>query len=62
MPATSDTHPYDRHVGRYGRTLAADLIKVAGVSPGEQLAAAGRERTQALRDARHHRRAAFPEA
>lgn len=23
MPETSDTHPYDRHVGRYGKALAA---------------------------------------
>jgi SAM-dependent methyltransferase len=37
MPETSDTHPYDRHVGRYGRALAAGLIKVAGVSPGERV-------------------------
>lgn len=37
MPETSDTHPYDRHVGRYGKALAAGLIEVAGVSPGERV-------------------------
>ena len=33
----SATHPYDRHVGRYGRELAAGLIAVAGVKPGERV-------------------------
>ena len=37
MPERSDAHPYDRHVGRYGRALAAGLIKVAGVFPGERI-------------------------
>jgi SAM-dependent methyltransferase len=30
------THPYDRHVGRYGGELAAGLIGVAGVEPGDR--------------------------
>lgn len=29
------THPYDRHVGRYGSQLAAGLIQVAGVTAGD---------------------------
>jgi SAM-dependent methyltransferase len=37
MPETGDTHPYDRHVGRYGRALAAGVIEVAGVSPGDRV-------------------------
>jgi len=37
MPETGETHPYDRHVGRYGKALAAGLIEVAGVSPGERV-------------------------
>jgi SAM-dependent methyltransferase len=30
-------HPYDRHVGRYGRQLAAGLINFAGVRPGDKV-------------------------
>lgn len=30
-------HPYDRHVGRYGKALATGLTEVAGVSPGERV-------------------------
>jgi SAM-dependent methyltransferase len=35
MPASSDPHPYDRHVGRYGEPLARGLIAFARVSPGQ---------------------------
>jgi ubiquinone/menaquinone biosynthesis C-methylase UbiE len=28
--------PYDRHVGRYGPQLAAELIATAGIAPGER--------------------------
>jgi SAM-dependent methyltransferase len=31
------SHPYDRHVGRYGKALAAGLIEVAGVSRGDRV-------------------------
>ena len=31
------THPYDRHVGRYGAELAAGLIDLAGVRPGDRV-------------------------
>lgn len=31
------SHPYDRHVGRYGRALANGLIKLAGISPGDRV-------------------------
>ena len=34
---SSEPHPYDRHVGRYGKALAAGLIKVAGISPGDRV-------------------------
>ena len=27
---------YDRHVGRYGKSLAAEMIRVAGVEPGQR--------------------------
>ena len=37
MPETSNPHPYDRHVGRYGRALALGLIDFAGVSAGERV-------------------------
>ena len=30
------THPYDRHVGRYGKQLAAGLIGLAGISRGDR--------------------------
>lgn len=30
-------HPYDRHVGRYGRQLAAGLIEFAAVEPGDRV-------------------------
>jgi SAM-dependent methyltransferase len=33
----SETHPYDRHVGRYGAELAAGLIELAGVTPGDRV-------------------------
>jgi SAM-dependent methyltransferase len=33
----TDEHPYDRHVGRYGKALAAGLIEVAGVSKGDRV-------------------------
>jgi cyclopropane fatty-acyl-phospholipid synthase-like methyltransferase len=29
--------PYDRHVGRYGARLAAELIAVADVAPGQRV-------------------------
>jgi SAM-dependent methyltransferase len=29
-------HPYDRHVGRYGPPLAAELIAAAGIAPGQR--------------------------
>ncbi len=28
--------PYDRHVGRYGPPLAAELIAAAGIAPGQR--------------------------
>jgi SAM-dependent methyltransferase len=28
---------YDRHIGRYGSALAAELIRVAGVAPGQRV-------------------------
>jgi SAM-dependent methyltransferase len=31
------THPYDRHVGRYGPELAAGLIELAVVRPGDRV-------------------------
>jgi len=31
------SHPYDRHVGRYGKALAAGLIDLAGISPGDRV-------------------------
>ena len=31
------SHPYDRHVGRYGRGLATGLIKAAGISAGDRV-------------------------
>jgi SAM-dependent methyltransferase len=34
---SSTTHPYDRHVGRYGSQLAAGLIELAGVSAGDRV-------------------------
>jgi ubiquinone/menaquinone biosynthesis C-methylase UbiE len=36
-PASSDQHPYDRHVGRFGTDLARGLIEVAGVSRGQRV-------------------------
>ena len=36
MPESSGQHPYDRHVGRYGRPLARGLIEFAGVVPGQR--------------------------
>jgi SAM-dependent methyltransferase len=32
-----ETHPYDRHVGRYGRELARGLVELAGVGPGQRV-------------------------
>lgn len=32
----TDTQPYDRHVGRYGPRLAAELIAVAGIVRGQR--------------------------
>jgi SAM-dependent methyltransferase len=32
-----ESHPYDRHVGRYGSQLAAGLIDLAGVARGERV-------------------------
>lgn len=37
MNESPDRHPYDRHVGRYGKALAAGLIEVAGVSQGDHV-------------------------
>src|SRR5919198_4891239 len=37
MSDLSKTHPYDRHVGRYGTELAAGLIELAGVGPGDRV-------------------------
>jgi ubiquinone/menaquinone biosynthesis C-methylase UbiE len=34
MPESSEQHPYDRHVGRYGQDLARGLIDFAGVVQG----------------------------
>lgn len=34
---TAPAHPYDRHVGRYGRQLAAGLIDLAKLEPGERV-------------------------
>lgn len=34
---TDAAEAYDRHVGRYGSQLAADLIGVAGVRPGNRV-------------------------
>lgn len=34
MGQSANTHPYDRHVGRYGSRLATGLIEFAGVSSG----------------------------
>ena len=31
------SHPYDRHVGRYGKGLATGLIKTAGISAGDRV-------------------------
>ncbi len=30
------THPYDRHVGRYGSPLAKSLIEIAGIKQGDR--------------------------
>jgi SAM-dependent methyltransferase len=35
------SHPYDRHVGRYGSQLAAGLIDFAGVSDGDRVVDVG---------------------
>lgn len=37
MAESSGGHPYDRHVGRYGRQLAAGLIDFAGVTPDDRV-------------------------
>jgi SAM-dependent methyltransferase len=37
MPGSSDPHPYDRHVGRYGPGLARGLIELAGLSHGQRV-------------------------
>ena len=37
MHESPEPHPYDRHVGRYGKALAAGLIEVAGISPGDRV-------------------------
>jgi SAM-dependent methyltransferase len=37
MGENPKTHPYDRHVGRYGSQLAAGLIEFAGVSAGDRV-------------------------
>jgi SAM-dependent methyltransferase len=37
VPTESQLHPYDRHVGRYGKALAAGLIDEAGVSAGDRV-------------------------
>ena len=37
MSQNPETHPYDRHVGRYGGGLAAGLIELAGVSAGDRV-------------------------
>jgi SAM-dependent methyltransferase len=37
VPASSNLHPYDRHVGRYGLPLARGLIDCAGISPGQHV-------------------------
>ena len=37
MPESFAPHPYDRHVGRYGRALALGLIEFAGVVPGQRV-------------------------
>jgi SAM-dependent methyltransferase len=31
------SHPYDRHVGRYGRLLADGLVELAEISPGDRV-------------------------
>lgn len=37
MPESFDQHPYDRHVGRYGRGLALGLIEFAAITPGQRV-------------------------
>jgi SAM-dependent methyltransferase len=37
VPEGFDPHPYDRHVGRYGRALALGLIDFAGVGAGQRV-------------------------
>lgn len=37
MVEGTKTHPYDRHVGRYGKPLAAGLIELAGVRAGDRV-------------------------
>jgi SAM-dependent methyltransferase len=37
VPESSNQHPYDRHVGRYGLPLARGLIDFAGISPGQRV-------------------------
>jgi SAM-dependent methyltransferase len=37
VPGSSDQHPYDRHVGRYGRGLARGLIEFAGIHSGQRV-------------------------
>jgi SAM-dependent methyltransferase len=37
LSGTSDTHPYDRHVGRYGKQLAGGLLELAGVARGDRV-------------------------
>ena len=37
MTAEVPSHPYDRHVGRYGPPLAAGLIDFAGVAAGDRV-------------------------
>jgi SAM-dependent methyltransferase len=37
MKPAEGEHPYDRHVGRYGPQLAANLVEAAGVSAGDRV-------------------------
>jgi SAM-dependent methyltransferase len=37
VPESFDPHPYDRHVGRYGRPLALGLIDFAGIAAGQRV-------------------------
>jgi SAM-dependent methyltransferase len=37
VPESSDPHPYDRHVGRYGPPLARGLVELARLAPGRRV-------------------------